>query len=584
MRPSPPDSPTALEAGPFREPERFAIRMAVPLMALLAMAAFAAVELDPAGAAESAFLALWAAAALVAVGFLAPRPALELGAGATLAVLAVWALPPGPGRGAAMGLLLAAALTVAGGRRLARLGRGEPFEPLPPGVAVALAVGAQLLLRNRLLAEPVGMARTAVALVALPAVAGLAVAWLSRRYGAQRALVAGGVAAVLAPGFNVASTLGLVALAAADVFADPVRPRAARIGAAALLLLPVAWNPAAGALIAVAGLAARFPKAAVVPAAVAAAVVLGTAGGSADPLGSAAGLLLLVPAAVLPERSRGLPALLAVGLAAALPLDPNRGVLAAPVALAALSIRLPPAVPFELQRFWTAALALGVSLAAAYPWLRVDPLATALSWLGDLPLPALAGAAVAVVLILTTASRLRLPSPARAAPVFLFLALLLALPSPGTLLLGAGSAVVLDGARPAWEAELPPGSSGKPLERLVVDSALANGAGLPGGTPVAVVRLTDRAGGTAEWVLRVGEETGEWAARRPDVLAGAQHRPPEPWLCWRAGDFLGQRYRASWSPGASEPSRPPFTRVRIERAPGLPEEVTLALHRVEARG
>lgn len=577
MRPSPPESPLSLDA----------LRLAVPLAALAAMAAFASVELDPSGAAESAFLAVWAAAVLAAVGFLAPRPAPELAAGATLAVLAVWALPPGPGRGAAMGLLLAAALAVAGGRRLARLGRGESIEPLPPGVAVALAVGAQLLLRSRLLAEPAGLARTAVALVALPAVAGLAVAWLSRRYGAERALVAGGVAAVLAPGFNVASTLGLVALAAADAFAEASpgvgRPRAARIGAAALLLLPVAWNPAAGVLIAAAGLAARFPKAVAVPAAVAAAVVLSTSGGSADPLGSAAGLVLLVPAAVLPERSRWLPALLALGLAAALPLDPNRGVLAAPVALAALSIRPPPAVPFGLQRFWTAALVLGTSLAAAYPWLRADPLATALSWLGGLPLPALAGAAVAVVLVLTIASRLRLPSPVRFAPLLLFLALLFALPAPGTRLLAAGSAVVLDGARPAWEAELPAGRS-RPLDRLVVDSALANGAGLPGGTPVAVVRLTDRDGGTAEWVLRAGEETGEWAARRPDVLAGARHRSPEPWLSWRAGEFLGQRYRASWSPEGAGDARPPFTRVRIERAPGLPPEVTLALHRVEARG
>jgi len=73
------------------------LRLLVPLAALAAMASFAGREVDPSGAAESAYLALLAAAVLLPVGFLAPWPALELGVGSALATAAVWALPPGPG-------------------------------------------------------------------------------------------------------------------------------------------------------------------------------------------------------------------------------------------------------------------------------------------------------------------------------------------------------------------------------------------------------------------------------------------------------------------------------------------------------
>lgn len=91
-------------------------RAAVPLAALVAMAMLASREVDPVGAAESAYLAVLATAGLLAVAFLAPAPAWEAGVGATLATTIVWALPPGPGRGAAMVLLLVAALAVAAGR------------------------------------------------------------------------------------------------------------------------------------------------------------------------------------------------------------------------------------------------------------------------------------------------------------------------------------------------------------------------------------------------------------------------------------------------------------------------------------
>jgi hypothetical protein len=46
-----------------------------------------------------------------------------------------------------------------------------------------------------------------------------------------------------------------------------------------------------------------------------------------------------------------------------------------------------------------------------------------------------------------------------------------------------------------------------------------------------------------------------------------------------AGDFFGQRYRAAWALEA--PGR--FARLRIERNPGLPSDLTVALHQVEVR-
>ena len=92
------------------------VRAAVPLAALAAMAALAHYEVDPVGRAETVYLAVLATAGLLAVAFLAPPPAWELGVGATLATTIVWALPAGPGRGAAVVLLLVAALAVAAGR------------------------------------------------------------------------------------------------------------------------------------------------------------------------------------------------------------------------------------------------------------------------------------------------------------------------------------------------------------------------------------------------------------------------------------------------------------------------------------
>jgi hypothetical protein len=158
----------------------------------------------------------------------------------------------------------------------------------------------------------------------------------------------------------------------------------------------------------------------------------------------------------------------------------------------------------------------------------------------------------------------------------LILALLQGLPTAGTPLLKRQVPVELDAGHPVWETPLSP--SMPPIRSVVVESYLANGAGLARGTPVAIVKLVKDAGQSVDWTLRAGDDTGEWAARRPDV-AGAGQPAPAAWVSWVADGFFAQRYRSRWQLDRLEA----FTRLRIERAPGVPADLTIALYQVEAR-
>jgi hypothetical protein len=554
------------------------LRVLVPLAALAAMAAFAGREADPAGAAEGAYLAVLAAAALLPVAFLAPRPAVELGLGAVLATAAVWALSPGPGRGAAVMVLLIATLAVAAGRALT-----GPFPNLPPSLTIPLAIGLQVLLRGDLLFGPALGLRTLVALVALPVAAGLAVAVLARRHGAVLPLIAGGTAALLAPGFNVASTLALVALMAGDLLAWEEIPWPYRAVAAAALVAPVLWDPGPGLVAAVCGLAMARPGLAL---ALAVPVAAGLGWHSKMPwdgmLRQLASLPLAVPGIVVPERDRLREALTVILLVATVPVVPNTGVLAAPLALAALSLRRNNAFTVP-QRVWTGALLGGTAMLASYPWLRKEPVGVALSLLGLPPGPILAAVVAGVFLVLAGlgvwmgrgwGEPLRSLRLAGLTAACLALAVLAALPGSGTPLLPPEVPVVLDAARPVWETTIP----GQAVRALVVESSLSNGAALAPGTPVAVVHLRDLAGRTVDWTLRAGQGTGEWAARRPDV-AQAGTQAPIPWMSWVAGDFFAQRYRERWT--LARPDR--FVGLRVERAPGVPPDLAVALYQLEIR-
>ena len=54
---------------------------------------------------------------------------------------------------------------------------------------------------------------------------------------------------------------------------------------------------------------------------------------------------------------------------------------------------------------------------------------------------------------------------------------------------------------------------------------------------------------------------------------------PAPWMGWVAGTFFGQRYRACFA----LPSPRRFARLRVERLPGLPPDLTIAVQQIEVQ-
>ena len=550
------------------------------------MAAFAARE-PAAVAAEGLYLAVLSGAALLAVAFLTPSPAIELGAGAVLAVGCVWALPAGPGRGAAVTLLLTALLAVAAARRLASC-----LPELPLDVAVPLALGVQVLLRGDLLFQPQASLRTLVALLVLPP-AGAVAAWmLARRHGGGAALLAAGTVLVLAPGWNVAATLGLIALAAGDQLARTDLGWIGRGAAFLVLVAPIAWEPGSGLAAAAAGLALWRPRLALslaVPLAAALWWVSSRGHGFAPVLFAGIALLsLLLPGAAASVRDRPWWLATACLLAVAAPRVPDVSALAAPLALAALAVRRSGPVAV-LQRAWTGSLLGGTALLAAYPWLRAEPLIAAAGLAGLASGSGLGRQSLAVLVLFpifflffkTVPESLRSPLRIAGAVVAaIFLAIVLHLPGDGSPLLPPETGVILDPAHPAWAAAF---AAPRRMGAVVVESSLSGGAALADGTPVAKVRLRDDAGRSVLWILRAGEGTGEWAARRPDVERTARLHSPPAWISWIAWDegaaFFAQRYRTGWI--LKEPAR--FTHLRVEIARDLPADVSLTLHQVEVR-
>lgn len=575
---------------------RSAARLAIPLAAWWAIAAFARRDAVPSGAAEGAYLALLAAAVLLTVSEIAPWPAPELGIGALLASAVVWALPPGPARGTVFLVVLTATFLTAACRRL--LG-AESGEGLPFGAYAALALGSQFLLRGHLLFAPERTLKTLVALLVLPLLGAAAVALTARREGLGPTVTAAALSLLLAPGWNVSSTLGWVALAAAVSLARRESDRWERSVALAVLLAVVLKTPAPGLAAALCGLALVNPWVAL-PLAVAAALGLfpgmGFLHGLHSPLDTATQALwavLAVPAILWPERQRWGRAAVALLLAAAVVPVPNLGVLAAPFALAGLAAGRRPAVAIP-QRLWAGVLLGACALFASYPWLRPTPLAAALGLVGLapgwMPLLALAGVLAALVLLdqlffsrtggdgrnardgRPAVADLRGVAPAAVA---IFLAVALQLPPPSRPLLTPEIPVLLDASRPIWQARP---DDPRAASQIAVESSLANAATLSAGTPVAKVEWLGEGGRREEWTLRAGVDTGEWAAQRSDVRATGRLAARGAWVSWVSDGFFAQRYRCRYS--TARPFRPLL--IRIERDPRLPVEVSLALHQVEA--
>src|SRR4029079_6682714 len=123
---------------------RFVARICALLPSLaFAVAGAALAACQPADAAvETRYLTLVGACTLAGAALLAGAGSRAQAAGAVLAMLALWAVPAGPPRGIAFGIVLVAAFVLAGWRRL-RLGRLD----------VAAAVGAALALHALLRAS-----------------------------------------------------------------------------------------------------------------------------------------------------------------------------------------------------------------------------------------------------------------------------------------------------------------------------------------------------------------------------------------------------------------------------------------------
>ncbi len=550
-------------------------RLGIPLLTGLAFFSFAYNQSASAGAAESRYLALLTIGVLAAIAFLAPRPAWELHAGALLSTTVLWIVDYGPHRGAVLTLLLTACLFSAAYRQR---------HTSQIHLALPLAYGVQLLGRCDLLLPPLFDLRTLVSLLLLPAVAGYALVVLQKQVGRTRALTTGAVIFVLAPGWNVTTCLGLMALAGGALLSSRDEPYIRRWMGLGALMAAVLVKGSVGALSALAGLTLALPRRQIwVPtaAAVLIGLLLGDAADWENTLASLSPLALLLPA--LPWAALRRPDWVLTGLviaASAGLLGGGRDALAVGLGLIAMALPAEGAIT-RLQATWAVAMAGGALLHATYPWVRPDPFADTLSRLNlsaqweslwwILPTLALLG------LLMERVGR------ARWAPgilgCLLFVALAANLPRPGQVPIRFQE-VVLDAERPRWVHSFPVTE----ISRIVADTNLVRGADVPTGTRAGEIRLLDEAGKILGRIpLEVGTNTGEWAAEREDVAGRPGFRAPEPFLAYVApdGGFFGRRYRALSTRPPRGTIRP--AQIMIRRNPSLPPEVRLVIYRLELR-
>ena len=582
--------------------------MLLPALAFVvggvALAAYQPADAAP----ETAYLTLLGGWTLGGAALFAPARSRLGAAAALLAAMALWALPAGPVRGAAFGVVLVAAVCAAGWARL-RIRELDLAAAMGGALAVHALLRAGELLPARLgLAGEIdaGAAAELARAVGPPLLAGWAVALLARQATSARAIGTAVVAALAAGGFTVTAAVALLALAVAMVghkLGHHLTTREIVAATAAAVALTV-MRPAAGGLaLAAAGALLLAPRVAWIPAAVllAIAAVASMAADWVRVLPAVAVLFVLVPFAFTREGAP-LPRIGATILLAAaggLLLPGTAGVTAA---AALLVLMRPAAAASALQRGWSGVLLALAALAAGYPWLREplrgafdllawqasggeswDPLRVAFDWLatrfstGVLGVIVPAAAAIAGAwLLLAVARRASLRRAGALLAAVVAVAVLVAMPRPAWNVLPP-EGVVLRADAPEWSGP------GNYVGRVRVVSSLAGAGDLAPGTPVATLTV-ERTPGLHHvkwvntlWVLRAGDHTGEWAADRPD-LRGAAPRGPV-WWSWLPppGTFFAHAYAATWTL-----SRPVIaTRVRIVRAADLPPEVTVSLQRVE---
>jgi hypothetical protein len=559
--------------------------VAVVLAAGASLFLLAAAQADPQAAAETRYLAFWSTAVLLCAAGLSRQPSFELAGSALLLVLAGWVVPAGPVRAATFGLLLTASLGLAILRRLADHSKGIDWSFWVPA-----ALGAQFLARSdQLLTNPMEP-RTLFGLVVLPLAAAWSLGLVGRNRGVGAALLTAGVSLVLVPGWSVAVVLSLLGVALR--IASPIGAARSWIRFVALVLLVILaglWHQSLPVVILLTTLFVASPQdwkgnAAVVLGTVLALVLLPGVRSWEESLLAAGLILVLLPAAPLvgsEDSRRVMPAALLVAFLAARTV-PLPGALAAPLAAVALCIPR-QGTYVTLQRIWTGALVTGALLLAAYPWLRTEPLSDTLRLFGvgggwSSVLGVLIGFLVIAWLAeMAQARKRRALLPAALALGALAVATLLQLPSSSAYSL-AGTPIVMTSEQHEVVRDLEPDV---PVGSVVIDSYLENSTSLAAGTPVAEVTLDMEDGNHQRWLLRVGIESGEWAARREDVASLEGFQAPPPWLTWIPGgsEIFAHRYRARWD--LPEPAT--ATRITIARRPELPPEVGIAIFRLEIR-
>ena len=559
--------------------------LSVALAAGLAMFTYAGGLANPVAAAETFYLALWATLVLVALAGLAMPPALDLAGTAVLVTLVVWVVPHGPTRGTAVGLLLTVAVAVVAMRHLERTD-GE----LTWGWAVPSAMALQFLCRaDRFLALSLDPP-TLISLVVLPITVAVTFVALQKREGALPAVVAVTTAGLLAPGWSVTVTLSFLALLVGVLFRDRLTPRWLAVTLAILVVLAAdSWKPSLGWLLLLVILAKSLPAGwltgfAAILATAALCILLPEARDWSEVIRLMALGPILLPALVLPSDGRRSNSIQAFVLAIlALRTVGGPAALAAPLALGALSLRT-RAVAAGLQVLWSGVLLAGAALLAGYPWLRSPALDDSLGLFGiEIGWPYAMGVVVGMWLLtflcaaVVDSSVVTRCRPTVIGGLALALLVFVALPPAADKPL-TDRIHALNATNSEMIIEL---EQAVPMSSLVLDSYLENSASLPVGTPVGRVIAVDGQGERRSWLLRAGLETGEWAARRPDVAAIPGFQAPKPWLSWvTAGrDVFAQRYRADWQlDGEIE-----VTRLELERVEDLPAEVVLAIFHLELR-
>ncbi len=514
---------------------------------------------DAATAAEARFLALLLGVVLLALS-LSARLAPAVVTSGPIAALALF-LPAADG---SRGALIAGVLVIAVSWCSWRTFIDEQRPRWVDAAAVTLAW--QAIARGERMLDLELTPSTIVWLVALPLAAATAAVWLAREHGGARALVALASSLLLIPGAGVVPVAVLVLLAAGAGGRAGSLPNALWIVTASTLA--ISRLPAAGwPLLVLVGALALRPRAGWrwLPAAGAALWAL-----TLWPPASftpAVWLALALPAAFWTTRDRW--PLAAAAFALALAYGGGAPATLAPaVGLLALAAG-PSPVRERWQAGWSLALLGVVALAACYPWLRqpvldlpvhvadwpisafILPVIALAGLMGrDFPRPAWARATIAALLVAALAAGAFLP--------------------PGRRLL-RGDAVALTARDATWSAKL----DGRLVRQLTLDTFLTGSGGLDPGLEVATVRLSAPNGAPRDLVLRLGEHTADWSARRLDAEAA-----PEPWITWLAADGTrAQRYRATWKLAPPLPARS----IEIRRHAELGEAPVLAVLWVGAR-